>query len=128
ELFVVAGQDLAQLWLRAGQSFGIGDRIPGPGGLYFTVIGLLAPATLNPLIPVDLNKALLMSVPAFERIAPDTGLTGAIVRAAPEADPRQVARAAEAELRRGMPGRSVQARSAEQIIAQMAGQMRLYTL
>ncbi|WP_374447131.1 ABC transporter permease [Stella sp.] len=128
ELFAVAGRDIAAHWRQAGLSLGPGDRIAGPDGFYLTIVGLLAPATLNPLIPIDMNKALLMSVPAFQRIAPDTGLTGAVLRAAPGTDPRLLAQGAEAQLRGGPPGRVVQARSAEQIIAQMAGQMRLYTL
>lgn len=128
ELFVVAGREIAAHWRRAGLDFALGDRIPGPGGAYLTIIGLLGPATINPLIPLDMNKALLMSVLAFQRIAPDTGLTGAVLRATPGSDPRLLAQSAERQLGRSVPGRIVQARSAEQIIAQMAGQMRLYTV
>ena len=128
ELFAVVGADLAALWLKAGEPLEVGDTIPGPDGSMLMVIGFLQRTTINPLVPIDMNKALVISVPAFRRVAPDQGLTGAILRATPASDPRTVARAVEQHLRAGQPSRVVQARSAEQIIEQMASQMRLYTL
>ncbi|BBK30955.1 putative ABC transport system permease protein [Stella humosa] len=128
ELFAVAGADLVGLFTRAGTGLPIGSSLPGPDGSVLTIIGHLKPAIINPLIPIDMNKALLMSVPAFRRVAPDQGLTGAVLRIAAGNDPRGAAREVEAQLRQGQPNRQVQARSAEQIIEQMANQMRLYTL
>jgi putative ABC transport system permease protein len=128
ELFALAGIELVRMWQRAGLALQVGDRIAAPDGAILTIIGLLGPSVPNPLVPVDLNRALVMSVQAFARIAPGQVLTGAILRTAEGSDPREVAQRVQARLRAGQAGRTVEARSAEQILEQMAKQMQLYTL
>ena len=128
ELFVIAGVELVKQWLKAGTAVGPGDKIQTNDGTILTVIGLLEGAAINPLVPIDMNRALLLTAPALARIAPEASLTGAVLRTAEGSDARAGARQVEEYLRASLPGRTIQARSAEQIIEQMANQMRLYTM
>ncbi|MCC7276329.1 MAG: ABC transporter permease [Alphaproteobacteria bacterium] len=128
ELYAIAGEELVRQWRRAGLELGPGSKIDGPDGSIVTIVGILGTASFNPLLGLDLNKSLLLSAAAFARLMPESVLASVAIRAADEADPREVARATEARLRATYPGQTIQARSAEQLIEQMANQMRLYTL
>ncbi|MGE0716581.1 MAG: ABC transporter permease, partial [Alphaproteobacteria bacterium] len=128
ELFAVVGDEVARQWRRAGVDFGPGTKVEGIDGSILTVVGILAPAGFNPLLGIDMNKSMLLSATAFARISPETALGTVALRVADETDPRETARALEGLLRGNHRGAIVQARSAEQLIEQMANQMRLYTL
>lgn len=106
---------------RVGDALQIGESL-------FTVIGELAPAAMNPLLPVDVNTTLFVPAQAMRRILDKAKVTMLIGRTAPGYGTRPVADALARRIQEQAPGLSVRIQLAEEMIATMQQQMRLFTL
>ncbi|MBP0443913.1 ABC transporter permease [Roseomonas sp. SSH11] len=127
ELFAVLGARLAADLSSPFAPVRIGSQLR-MGRYVFTVVGILAPVLPSPMMPVDVDGTLFVSIPNARRVMPDSGISTVMVRLRPDADPEAatipIRRHLEPRLRDG--GLNVQ--SARQLIAGMAGQMRLFTV
>jgi len=106
---------------RPGDTLQIGDSL-------FAVVGELAPAAFNPLLPVDANRTLFVPAPAMRRIAEQAKVSMLVGRAAPGHDTRQAAEAVHHRIAEKAPGANARVQLAEELIATMQQQMRLFTL
>lgn len=143
---------LARLTAAAGRPLGTADaaltvavlgaeaaRLLGtaPGGTValgryrYTVVGILAPVVPNPLLPVDLNGAVLIPQPGMKRLAAGLGADGEIatiiLRKAPGAEDSIAAAAVAAHFAASPRPRPVHIQTARQLIAAQAEQMTVYT-
>jgi putative ABC transport system permease protein len=127
EPFVVAGADVAaQLStpyapLRPGSEIRIGRAV-------LTVIGVLEPSLPNPLMPVDANSSLFVSIPSARRLMANPTLTMAAARAAPEADPEAVADGIRRHVEPALREATLTVQTARALLAGMQGQMQLFAL
>lgn len=127
EPFAVIGADLAQQLSTPFNRIRVGSNIR-VGRYVFTVIGVLEPVLPSPMMPADVNDALMVSIPNGRRIMSMPQLAWGVARAAPSADPDQVARAIGTALEPSMRDGRVQVQSARALLAGLASQMRLFTL
>jgi putative ABC transport system permease protein len=127
ELFCVLGSTVAgqlsgpQGTVRLGSNLRIGQYI-------FTVIGILEPTLQSPMMPLDSNETLFISIPNARRILPSSQITTALARLAPNAGAETAAAQAVAYFRPKLHDSQLQVQSAEQLIAGMASQMQLFEL
>jgi putative ABC transport system permease protein len=127
EPFAVIGAGLAEQLstpfnrIRTGSSIRVGRYV-------FTVIGVLEPVLPSPMMPADVNDALIVSLANGRRIMSTPQLAWGVGRAAPDADPDRVARAIAGALEPAMREGRVQVQSARALLAGLASQMRLFTL
>ncbi len=127
EPFAVVGSALAEQLSTPFNRIRVGSNIR-VGRYVFTVIGVLEPSLPSPMMPADVNDALMVSIPNGRRIMSTPQLAWGVARAAPDADPDQVARAIGTALEPSMREGRVQVQSARALLAGLASQMRLFTL
>lgn len=127
EPFAVVGSALAEQLSTPFNRIRVGSNIR-VGRYVFTVIGVLEPSLPSPMMPADVNDALMVSIPNGRRIMSTPQLAWGVARAAPDADPDQVARAIGTALEPSMRDGRVQVQSARALLAGLASQMRLFTL
>ena len=127
EPFAVVGAGLAAELSTPFNRIRVGSNIR-VGRYVFTVIGVLDEVLPSPMMPADVNDALIVSIPNGRRIMSTPQLAWGVARAAPEADPDQVARAIGTALEPSMREGRVQVQSARALLAGLASQMRLFTL
>ncbi len=127
EPFAVVGSALAEQLSTPFNRIRVGSNIR-VGRYVFTVIGVLEPSLPSPMMPADVNDSLMVSIPNGRRIMSTPQLAWGVARAAPDADPDQVARAIGTALEPSMREGRVQVQSARALLAGLASQMRLFTL
>ncbi len=127
ELFCVLGAGLAS---QLSGPFG-NVRVGSPlrvGRYIFTVIGILEPTLQSPMMPIDLNSTMFVSLSNARRILTNGTIANVIARLAPGADPDAAIAAAGVYFRPKLKDATLQAQSAQQLIASMANQMELFAL
>ena len=126
DLYCVVGSQLASELSTSLDPLQLGSQLR-VGQYVFTVIGIVAPAAASPMMPLDVNSSLFMSMQNTRRVMTNALITTVIARLAPGAEAESAAGAVKAYLtpRLDTPP-SVQ--SAQQLIAGMASQMRLFEL
>lgn len=124
--FCVIGEEAAQKMAAAGTSSPVGARIK-INGLLFTVIGVLPKMPEGGMRPFDPNRSVVIPLSTALRIIDHASVDRVLVRLHPAANPRE----APARLTGYFKQRAdfeVSVRTAEELIAQMEKQMRIFTL
>jgi len=98
-----------------------GDRIR-IGHYLFTVIGILAKTTHNPLLPFNVNNSVMIPQGALRRVATQTGISTILAAATENNDPILAAKVFGERLRTLYNGKPVQTQSARQLIKGMQKQ------
>lgn len=126
DLYCVLGAQLAKdlstplFPLRLGSRLRVGQYV-------FTIIGIIAPAISSPMMPLEVNASLFMSIPNTRRALSNAQVSTVMARLAPGAEAESTANAVKSYLSPKLDTPpSVQ--SAQQLIAGMASQMRLFEL
>jgi putative ABC transport system permease protein len=127
ELYCVVGGSLAADLSNPANTLQVGSKVR-VGRYVFTVIGILAPALQSPMMPIDVNGSLFMSIPNTKRIMMNPLISTAMARMTQGADPDAAIAALTAYLGPKMGGMAPNVQSAAQLIAGMASQMRLFEL
>ncbi len=97
-------------------------------GRVLTIVGVLGPASAIKLHAGDLDKAVLVPATTFGRLFPASEIGVIYARTRPGADPGTVAEAVRVWFAARAEGLGVQVTSAEQLVAEMARQLRLFTI
>lgn len=125
EKFAVLGHDVADQ-LKVGPDI-IGDDIR-IGGQAVTVIGLLGPSPMASIAGLDPNQAVLMPILAVERYFSQTPDVTVIGRHIAEVEAIQASQAIQNWFSVRKPGLVTMILTADQLIAQLEEQMRMFTL
>ncbi|PZW45828.1 putative ABC transport system permease protein [Humitalea rosea] len=127
ELYTVIGAGLARqlsnpyAMVRVGSGLRLGRYV-------FTVIGILEPVLQSPMMPVDIDSTMFVSLPNVRRILSNPSLSMAIARMRPEAEPEAVTEQLQRYLGPRLRDATLSVQSAKQLIAGMQSQMQLFTL
>ncbi|MBU8541091.1 ABC transporter permease [Falsiroseomonas tokyonensis] len=127
ELYAVLGQGMAQQLstpyapVRVGSNLRIGRYV-------FTVIGILEPVLQSPMMPVDIDNTLFVSVPNVRRIMANPAMSMAVARIRPDAEAEAAVRQVERYFAPKIRDQRLSVLSARQLIAGMQNQMQLFTL
>jgi putative ABC transport system permease protein len=122
----VIGSDVVQQLRRMGMSLSLGDLVSiGEHG--FTVIGVLAPAISNPLLPADLNRAMLIPLSTAKRITSNPGIMSVVIRAKVGTDEEKLGSALVSYFQDKPRGQAVNVRTAHQLIATITQQKQIYS-
>ncbi len=125
DTIVVVGCASANVLAGDGKRLNIGDKIRMDSYLY-TVVGILQSTPRNPLLPFDIDNALVVPIKANRRMSTATGtISNILVRVAEGHDPIQ-ALADISNYFRGR-GKSAQVQGALQLIEGMKKQGQLFT-
>ena len=119
ELFVVVGDQVAQM---TGVKVGSDMRV---GRYQLRVIGILGPVATNPMVSVDLNNALFVSMANARRITPSAAINTILGRVSPGFDVGDVAARIADVANRGGRSSTIDVQTAQQLITGMASQKRL---
>ena len=126
ELYCVVGAQLASDLstpldtLKTGSPIRVGQYV-------FTVVGILATAVQSPMMPLDVNGSLFISIPNTRRVMVNATLSTAMARLAPGADADGAVASVTSYLTPKLDS-PPNVQSAKQLIAGMASQMRLFEL
>lgn len=126
DLYCVVGAQLAAdlstplFPLRLGSQLRVGQYV-------FTVIGIVAPAVSSPMMPLEVNTSLFMSIPNTRRVMAGAQLSTVMARLAPGAKAEASSNAVKTYLSPKL-DTPPHVQSAQQLIAGMANQMRLFEL
>lgn len=107
--------------LHPGDSVRIGETI-------YSVIGTIEPMPFNPLLSIDYNSSLFVPVGTTRRISNQTDVSAIVGRMAPGMDAQQIRAQASEALSLVAPRAMVRVSTAEETVAAMQQQMRLFTL
>ena len=122
---VVVGSALTKSLAGNGKRMEVGDKIRMDNYLY-TVVGVLQDTPRNPLLPFDIDNALIVPINANRRMSMATGnISNILVRVAEGHDPIQALADVSNHLREK--GKSAQAQGALQLIEGMKKQGQLFT-
>lgn len=127
ELYAVVGAGLAQQLSTPYAPVGVGSPIR-IGRYVFTVIGVVAPMLHSPMMPVDIDSTLFVSIPNVRRIMFNPALSMAILRMQPDADAAVVVTQLQRHFGPKLRDQRLSVQSAQQLIAGMQNQMQLFTL
>lgn len=120
---VVVGKQLS-MNLNRGTEIDLGDMVRIDKYLY-TVVGILKQTPRNPLLPFDVNEALIIPIKADRRLAMSTGdLSNIVIRVGVGHDPTQVLDEIT-QYFQGL-GAAVQIQGAQQLIEGMRQQGQLF--
>ncbi|PVZ20407.1 MULTISPECIES: ABC transporter permease [unclassified Pseudomonas] len=122
----VLGANVAAAWERLGLAAKPGDRVQ-IGGYLFQVIGTLRPAGQNPLLPVPMDDAILLSIGSMRRIIPAPQITSVLARSPNSASLARLAPALQQWLATQVPGYGVDVQIPRQLLEGMAKQSRLFS-
>jgi outer membrane protein TolC len=92
------------------------------------VVGILAPSLPSPMMPVDADGSLFVSIPNARRLMTEPTISTVLVRLHPEADPEIAAAGIRTVLEPRLRDATMGVQSARQLLAGMASQMQLFTL
>ncbi|MGE5547288.1 MAG: ABC transporter permease [Solirubrobacterales bacterium] len=121
DTFAVVGARVA-----TALSLKVGDRLRLDNYL-FTVIGVLEEAGANPLMPFEVNEAVVVPLAAMRRLVANPAPSTALARAAAGTDAVEAGAALAAKLQELRHGRAVQVQSARQLVEGMRKQAQLFT-
>ena len=127
ELLAVVGSDLARQLSTPFAPLRVGSEIR-VSRYVFTVAGILEPALMNPMLPVDVNGTLFLSIPNARRVISMPSLSMAVARMQPDADPEVVTPMLQQHLGPGMRDSRLNIMSARQLIAGMNSQVQLVAM
>ncbi|HEX5336825.1 MAG TPA: ABC transporter permease [Gallionella sp.] len=127
ETFAVIGRGLANTLSTPAAPVRIGEKIRIDDYL-FTIVGILDASARNPLVPVDFNESVMVSMKSVRRaLASNSEISGALVKVRGDADPVAVAAQVADYLRAKTANNGIQVQSAEQLIEGLRKQNRLFT-
>ena len=125
DTIVVVGSAMANALAGDGKRLNIGDKIRMDSYLY-TVAGVLQNTPRNPLLPFDIDNALIVPIKANRRMSSATGnISNILIRVAEGHDSIQVLADVSNHFRER--GKSAQAQGALQLIEGMKKQGQLFT-
>lgn len=124
--YCVVGDSIAQAMRAAGAQRIVGEALTVAGRLY-TVIGALAHTPESSLRPFRPDESVFLPITTAQRVF-GIEIQFVVARMAAEADNRIAAAEAQAHFENRTPGLRVRAQTAEDIIATLRQQMRLFTL
>jgi len=127
ELHAVLGSELAEQLSQPFSPIRLGSQIR-VGRYVFTVIGIVEPVLMNPMLPVDINGTLFLSLANARRVMAVPQLSMAVARMAPGADPEVATAQLQQHLGPGLRDATLNVMSARQLIAGMNSQVRLVAL
>jgi putative ABC transport system permease protein len=125
DTIVVVGSNVAKTLVGSGKQLEVGERIRMDSYLY-TVIGVLQDTPSNPLLPVDINNALIVPIKANRRMnMANGGILNFLIRITEGHDPIR----AQTDISNYFKekGKLIQAQGALQLIEGMRRQGRLFT-
>jgi len=125
DTIVVVGSAMAKVLAEDGKRLEIGNQIRIDNYLY-TVVGILRSAPKNPLLPFDIDSALIVPIKANRRMSMSTGtISNILIRVVEGHDPIQALADVSNYFREK--GKSAQAQGALQLIEGMKKQGQLFT-
>jgi putative ABC transport system permease protein len=127
EMYCVLGSDLAASLSQGGKAVRAGDEVR-LGGYLFTVIGVLEPMLNTPILPLSVNGSLFISMDNAKRLMPSARVTNIVARVAPGATPEAAAADIARYFKPRLRGARLKIETADQLIAGMHSQMRLFEL
>lgn len=127
ELHAVLGSDLAQQLSVPFSPIRVGSQIR-VSRYVFTVIGIIDPVLANPMLPMDVNGTLFLSLSNARRVMSLPQLSMAVARMRPEADPEVATQQLQQHLGPGLRDATLNVLSARQLIAGMNSQVQLVAL
>lgn len=125
--FCVIGDETAQKMAQAGTASPVGSRIK-LNGLLFTVIGVLPRMPEGGMRPFDPNRSIIIPLSTALRIIDHASVDRVLVRLHPAANPREAPARITGYFKQRAPEFEIAVRTAEELIAQMEKQMRIFTL
>ena len=128
ETFAVIGRGLADSLEANSAPIRVGEKIR-IDDYFFTIVGILDESARNPLIPVDFNQSVMVSMKSIRRALASNGeISGALVKIPEHADPVVVAAQVMDYLRGRANNNGIQVQSASQLLDGLRKQSRLFTL
>ncbi len=129
ELQGVVGSEVASNYAaQTNQPLEVGDRV-GLDGYTMTVAGILEPYPRGGGVsPISPNRTIFLPIEALQRFDADNQLEGILARVHPQADHQELARTIETWVEERAPGLPVEVNSAEQLLANMEQQSRMFTI
>jgi putative ABC transport system permease protein len=125
DTIVVVGSAMANALAGVGERLNIGDKIRMDSYLY-TVVGILQSTPRNPLLPFDIDNALIVPIKANRRMSMATGnISNILIRVVEGHDPIQALTDVSNYFREKR--KSAQAQGALQLIEGMKKQGQLFT-
>lgn len=126
--FAVIGRGLADSIGTNDAPVRIGEKIRMDDYLY-TIIGILEESARNPLVPVDFNESIIVSIKSIRRALTSNGeISGVLVKIPESADPVSAATQVTNYLRSRSGNNGIQVQSAKQLIEGLRKQSQLFTL
>jgi putative ABC transport system permease protein len=125
-LFVVVGAEVAGALRVSGQPLRVGDSLR-LGDYLFQVIGVLAPAPHNPLLPVSVDSSVFIPARSMPRLSAAARLGNVIARARAGSDPGPEAHALESQLSGLLDGREVSVQVPRQLLDSLERQAQTFT-
>lgn len=127
ETVVILGADAAGQ-LATGEAPLVTGQMVRLGSYNYTLIGILAPMVVNPLLPIDVNNTAFVPLEGMRRISANSEIANIVLRKPTDMDDR-AAQSAVANYFAAPPRpRPVAVQTARQMIAAMTEQMAVYTL
>ena len=127
ELHAVLGSELAEQLSQPFSPIRVGSQIR-VSRYIFTVIGIIQPVLANPMLPMDVNGTLFLSLSNARRVMALPQLSMAVARLRPEADADLATQQLQTHLGPGLRDSTLNVLSARQLIAGMNSQVRLVAL
>ncbi len=121
ETYAIIGAKIAASSKISANPLHPGDQVR-IGNYLFTVIGILAKVTHNPLLPFDVNSSVIIPQASMRRVATQAGSSTILAAATEDSDPTLAAEALGERLRALHGGKPVQTQSARQLIEGMQKQ------
>ncbi|WP_416772140.1 ABC transporter permease [Pseudomonas sp. RHF3.3-3] len=115
ETFAVVGAQVAHQLSMKGRPLQLQDRLPIEGYL-FSVVGIVAEHSGNPLLPVDIDHSVLIPAEGLRRLFPEPKIDSLIVRIATHADPDLTAQALKNQLPALLHGQKVEIQIPRQLL------------
>jgi len=123
---VVMGANAAAQWEKAGISLDLGDQV-ALGGYLFQVIGILRRNGENPLLPLQVDDAILTSMEGMRRVIAAPQISSVLVRSAGGDTSSRIAVQLQQWLEREMPHQTIGVQVPQQLIDGIARQSRLFS-
>lgn len=124
--YAVLGANTARVLGREGRPVTLGNLIQ-LGNYFFEVVGVLAPAGANPLLPVTVDDAIVLAIDGMRRLDPMPQTSSIIARAKDPQRLTQTARALSSHLAPLAPGRDVEVQIPQQLLDGLASQARTFS-
>lgn len=129
ELQGVIGSEVADNYAeQTGQPLELGDRV-GLGNYTMTVAGVLEPYPQGGGVsPISPNRTIFLPIEALQRFDANAELEGILARVSPQTNHQELARSIKAWVEERAPGLYLEVSSAEQLLANMEQQSRMFTI